>query len=71
MLLFKVKNTDISVCVFKQEDGYGVTSCDSEGHEGLLANNLVSLKELHDLMANVFGSKITCCGIFKRDLLWK
>ena len=66
MLLLKVKNTDICVCAFKQEDGfYGVTSCDSEGHEGLLAEGLTTLKELEDLLANVFGQKATCYGILK------
>lgn len=65
MLIFKVKDTDIHICVFKQEDGYGVTSCDSEGHEGLLADNLLTLKELEELLVSVFGSKITCCGVFK------
>lgn len=65
MLMFKVKGTDIHVCVFKQENGYGVTSCDSEGHEGLLADNLVNLKEFHDLMADVFSQKITCYGTIK------
>lgn len=68
MLLLKVKNTDILVCVFKQEDGlYGVTSCDSEGHEGLLADNLVTLKELKELLANVFGQgqKYSCEGIVR------
>ena len=63
--MFKVKGTDICICVFKQKNSYGVTSCDSEGHKGLLADNLVSLKELHDLMANVFNNKITCCGVYK------
>ena len=66
MLVFKVKNTDICVCAFKQKDGlYGVTSCDSEGHEGLLAEGLLTLKELEDLIASVFSSKVTCCGTFK------
>lgn len=66
MLVFKVKNTDICVCAFKQKDGlYGVTSCDSEGHEGLLAEGLLTLKELEDLMASVFNNKVTCCGTFK------
>ena len=66
MLVFKVKNTDICVCAFKQKDGfYGVTSCDSEGHEGLLAEGLQTLKELEDLIASVFGSKVICCGKFK------
>ena len=66
MFLLKVKNTDIFVCVFKQEDGfYGVTSCDSEGHEGLLAEGLLTLKELENLLANVFGQKATCYGILK------
>lgn len=66
MLVFKVKNTDICVCAFKQKDGfYGVTSCDSEGHEGLLAEGLLTLKELGDLITSVFGSKVTCCGKFK------
>lgn len=66
MLVFKVKNTDICVCAFKQKDGlYGVTSCDSEGHEGLLAEGLLTLKELEDLMASVFDNKVTCCGKFK------
>ena len=68
MLLLKVKNTDILVCVFKQEDGlYGVTSCDSEGHEGLLADNLVTLKELKELLTNVFGQgqKYSCEGIVR------
>lgn len=65
MLVFKVKNTDICVCAFKQEDGlYGVTSCDIEGHEGLLAEGLLTLKELEDLIASVFGSKVICCGAF-------
>ena len=65
--MFKVKDTDICVCVFKKEINgkYGVTSCDSEGHEGLLADDLINLKELHNLMANVFSSKITCCGTIK------
>ena len=65
MLLFKAKNTDICVCVFKQENGYGVTSCDSEGHEGLLAEGLTTLKELENLLTNVFGQKCTCYGILK------
>lgn len=66
MLIFKVKNTDICVCAFKQKDGlYGVTSCDSEGHEGLLAEGLTTLKELEDLLVNIFGNKCTCCGTFK------
>lgn len=65
MLVFKVKNTDICICAFKQKDGfYGVTSCDNEGHEGLLAEGLLTLKELEDLIANVFGSKVVCCGKF-------
>ena len=66
MLIFKVKNTDIYICAFKQEDGfYGVTSCDSEGHEGLLAEGLLTLKELEDLIISVFDSKVTCYGKFK------
>lgn len=65
MLMFKIKNTDICICVFKHENGYGVTSCDNEGHEGLLAEGLTTLKELEDLLVNVFGNKITCCGIVK------
>lgn len=66
MLLLKVKNTNICVCVFKQKNGlYGVTSCDSEGHEGLLAEGLLTLKELEDLLADIFNSKCTCCGTFK------
>ena len=64
MLIFKVKNTDILVCVFKQKDGlYGVTSCDNEEHEGLLAEGLTTLKELENLLADVFGQKTTCYGI--------
>ena len=66
MLVFKVKNTDICICAFKQENNlYGVTSCDNEGHEGLLAEGLLTLKELEDLIASVFGSKVICCGKFK------
>ena len=66
MLLLKVKNTDILVCVFKQEDGfYGVTSCDSEGHEGKLAEGLTTLKELENLLASVFSQKAVCYGILK------
>ena len=58
MLLLKIKNTGICVCVFKQKNGlYGVTSCDSEGHEGLLAEGLTTLKELEGLIASIFGSK--------------
>lgn len=66
MLIFKVKNTNICVYAFKQENGfYGVTSYDSEGHEGLLAEGLLTLKELEDLITSVFGNKVTCCGKFK------
>ena len=65
MLMFKVKGTKICVCVFRHENRYGVTSCDSEGHEGLLAEGLTTLKELENLLANVFDNKITCCGTFK------
>lgn len=66
MLVFKVKNTDICICAFKQKDGlYGVTSCDSEGHEGLLAEGLQTLKELEDLIASVFNGRVTCYGTFK------
>lgn len=66
MLVFKVKNTDICVCAFKQKNGfYGITSCDSEGHEGLLAEGLLTLKELEDLIASVFSSKVTCCAPLK------
>ena len=66
MLIFKVKTMDICVCVFKQEDGlYGMTSCDSEGHEGLLAEGLLTLKELEDLLVSVFNNKCTCCGTIK------
>ena len=66
MLVFKIKNTDICVCAFKQEDGlYGVTSCNSEGHEGLLAKGLTTLKELDDLLTSVFDNKCTCYGILK------
>lgn len=66
MLVFKVRNIDICVYAFKQKDGlYEVTSCDSEGHEGLLAEGLTTLKELENLIASVFSSKVTCCGKFK------
>lgn len=66
MLIFKVMNTDVHVCAFKQEDGlYGVTACDSEGHEGLLAEGLLTLKELEDLITSIFDNKVICCGVFK------
>ena len=66
MLVFKVRDTDICVYAFKQKDGfYGVTSCDSEGHEGLLAEGLLTLKELEDLITSIFDNKIICCGKFK------
>lgn len=66
MLVFKVMHTDVHVCAFKQKDGlYEVTSCDNEGHEGLLAEGLLTLKELGDLITNTFGSKVICCGAFK------
>ena len=65
MLIFKVKGTKICVCVFRHENRYVVTSCDSKGHEELLAEGLTTLKELEDLLANVFDNKITCYGTFK------
>lgn len=65
MLLFKVKDIDIVLYVYKHEEGYSVVSSDLEGHEGLLADGLVSLKELEDLVAEVFGRKVICYGNYR------
>lgn len=65
MLLFKIKDNNIVLLVFKDGETYSALSSDLEGHEGLLAEGLLTLKELEDLIAEVFGSKVTCCGIYK------
>lgn len=65
MLLFKVKNINVVLYVYKHEEGYSVVSSDLEGHEGLLADNLLTLKELENLVAEVFGRKITCYGNYR------
>lgn len=65
MLVFKVKNNNVALFVFKDGETYSAVSSDLEGHEGLLAEGLLTLKELEDLIANVFGSKVTCCGIYR------
>lgn len=65
MLLFKIKDNNIFLLVFKDGKAYSVVSSDLEGHEGLLAEGLNTLKELEDLIASVFNNKATCCGIYK------
>lgn len=65
MLVFKVKNNNVALFVFKDEETYSALSSDLEGHEGLLAEGLNTLQELEELVAEVFNSKITCCGIYR------
>lgn len=65
MLLFKIKDRNVALLVFKDGETYSVVSSDLEGHEGLLAENLNTLQELEELIASVFGSKVTCYGIYK------
>lgn len=65
MLLFKVKNFDVVLFCYKHEGAYSVVSSDLEGHEGLLADGFTTLKELEELVAEVFNSKITCYGVYK------
>lgn len=64
MLLFKVKKFDVVLFCYKHEGAYSVESSDLEGHEGLLAEGLNTLKELEELVAEVFNSKVICCGNF-------
>lgn len=65
MLVFKIKNRNVTLFVFKDGETYSAVSSDLEGHEGLLAENLNTLQELEELVAEVFNSKITCYGIYK------
>lgn len=65
MLVFKVKNNNVALFVFKDGETYSALSSDLEGHEGLLAEGLNTLQELEELVAEVFNSKITCCGIYR------
>lgn len=65
MLVFKIKNIDICLFVYKHEEGYSIVSSDLEGHEGLLADGITNLKELEKMVAEVFNQKATCCGVFK------
>lgn len=65
MLIFKVKNNNVALLVFKNEGTYSALSSDLEGHEGLLAERLNTLQELEELVAKIFNSKITCCGVYK------
>ena len=65
MLVFKVKNRNVTLFVYKHEGAYSAVSSDLEGHEGRLAEGLNTLQELEELVAEVFGSKVTCCGKFK------
>lgn len=65
MLVFKVKNNNVALFVFKNEETYSAVSSDLEGHEGLLAEGLNTLQELEELVAEVFGSKVICCGIYR------
>lgn len=65
MLVFKVKNRNITLFVYKHEGAYSVVSSDLEDHEGRLAEGLNTLQELEELVAEVFGSKVICYGTFK------
>ena len=65
MLIFKVKNRNVTLFVFKDEETYSAVSSDLEGHEGRLAEGLNTLQELEELVAEVFNSKITCYGVYK------
>ena len=65
MLVFKVKNNNVALFVFKDGETYSAVSSDLEGHEGLLAEGLLTLKELEDLIAKTFSNKVICCGIYR------
>lgn len=65
MLVFKVKNKNVTLFVFKDGETYSAVSSDLEGHEGRLAEGLNTLQELEELIAEVFNSKVICCGTFK------
>ena len=65
MLVFKVKNRNVTLFVYKHEGAYSVVSSDLEDHEGRLAEGLNTLQELEELVAEVFSSKVVCCGTFK------
>lgn len=56
MLVFKVRNTDITIYISKEhgKESYEVVSSDSEGHEGLLGDGITTIKELHDLLSKYF-----------------
>ena len=65
MLIFKVKNNNVALFVFKDGETYSALSSDLEGHEGLLTEGLNTFQELEELVAKIFNSKITCCGIYR------
>lgn len=65
MLVFKIKNRNVTLFVYKHEGAYSVVSSDLEGHEGRLAEGLNTLQELEELVVKIFNSKITCYGTFK------
>lgn len=54
MFFIKI-NSDITVCVSKCDDGtYEITSCDSQDHEGLLADGLTTIEELCNVLKEYF-----------------
>lgn len=65
MLVFKVKNRNIALFVFKEGEAYSAVSSDLEGHEGLLAEGLNTLQELEELVTEVFNNKAICYGIYR------
>lgn len=65
MLLFKVKNRNVTLFAYKHEGAYSVVSSDLEGHEDRLAEGLNTLQELEELVAEVFNNKATCYGIYR------
>lgn len=65
MLVFKIKNNNIALFVFKDGETYSALSSDLEGHEGLLAEGINTLQELEKLVTRVFNNKATCCGIYR------
>ena len=65
MLVFKVKNNNVALFVFKDGKTYSALSSDLEGHEGLLAEGLNTFQELEKLVTKVFNNKAICYGIYR------
>lgn len=55
MITIKI-NSDITVYITKEpdKDTYEMVSSDSQDHEGLLASNLTTIKEVFDVLEQYF-----------------